>query len=401
MSSNNKSYAVYGGVCNSCKGNITLTYYQLTGNASKHKVQRACGCGTSNGDESHRGNKWLTVDANYHSIECICGYTMNADAAHQMSYAPINSTQCKGSCASCGYEIVYTHSFSNNKCIYCGMASGGSIATTISSNSEYFVVRNVESSALTVNLQIWGVSRSESGKSRTLNFTDSVPANTTRVYVKTFMYCGVPDICLFVGYYDVETGASGPLALVANYKSNANDSGTSTNSQISTGTSCTIPTPTTASKSSTEWTAASGTNITYYPVTVNNWIYGAVNNDERDFFYKGVRAGWGVAGFGDSNYGERSGYLENGYVEISYTNNHTCSYVTTYSQTATTHTATSKCSNTRCGNTVVGSAEGHNWNTSHVCTVCQYPGSHSWSAYTVTAAATCTNVGSQSIICAC
>ena len=382
-------------ICAQCGSSNATVKYRSTGNTYHEEYIdcRACGYQLVIGTLRHSTYDCDDLgDGANHRVECKCGYIIASSEPHSYSaWTPISITQCQAICtrAGCGYIKVENHTFSNGKCTKCGLTQGTSTAMTTSANPEYFVVKNVESSDLIVNITVKGVNTSTNGSYRTLVFTDTIPGKTTRIYVKGFSSETIMGKGVYLGYYDVGTGAKAPLALVSDYNSDS-----SSNGRVSTSDYITVSIPTNPTSSSTAWTTASGTATTFYLVTTANNIYHAVRTRQTDYFYRGVRGAENTQAVTASSV---AGVLANGSVIIEYEDNHKCTFNTTYTSTATTHTATSKCTNSNCGKVITGSAESHTWNLEHICIVCGYQGQHSGGTATCTSPGVCSVCGGEYI----
>ena len=107
----NETYAVYGGVCSTCGGSITLTYYYY--NTSTHTVSKACGCvtGAQASPESHKyPDSWEYDDDTWHKRACICGAIQRR--AHSGGTATCTEA---AKCDDCGssYGEALGHNYGN------------------------------------------------------------------------------------------------------------------------------------------------------------------------------------------------------------------------------------------------------------------------------------------------
>lgn len=67
------------------------------------------------------------------------------------------------------------------------------------------------------------------------------------------------------------------------------------------------------------------------------------------------------------------------YCNTVYQSHGKSSTISSYDTTATQHTPRYACTQSGCSYTYTGTASDHSWNTSHICTVCSYTGTHDYS----------------------
>lgn len=389
MMQNNVSKAVSISVrCTKCGETGQATYTDNgTSDHSTHKIEFKCPkCSYNIVTEGKHYVASYVQKGNYHDSICLCGRVVYANREHNYLWIPIDSNKCKGICKDCKYEVEQEHNFVDNVCTRCGvkLIKVNEYASD-DRDSQYFVVRNTENSDLKVNFVVKGISNSANTSYRQLEFSDVVPANSTRIYTKSFMQTSAGDF-ISVNYYQVG-GTSGALAFIGSYNNKSNNFEMGKNAYV------TVLLPTDAPSSTRKWEDASGLTTSFYINNTGATTYGytAVDGSNRDWFYKGIRGDLNVDTGVKASVG--TGNLPNGQVLISYNDEHIHVYETTYEINNATHTAVNKC--TKCGDTYKENVENHSWNENHKCKICEYQGTHSGGATNCATGAKCEGCGTE------
>ena len=165
-------------------------------------------------------------------------------------------------------------------------------AVTITASSttanKYIAVRNTTSTALSVALEVIGVSTSDSGTPRKLSFTDSIHSGVTRTDIHHLGYTSKGYVT-YCSYYDLAgstQGQSGTLAIIGSWKSSPGSEDWVTLSK----SDFTLAIPDTPA-SYDSWNALGGTNRTISrSMTESVSLGNALRSNKCDYVYKGERA---------------------------------------------------------------------------------------------------------------